>query len=150
MNGLVDFATDSFYAAMPITLAELEVPTSVYRFDQTDTFEQSIYEGYAYHCLDTTLLCRLPAVAGPEAPISMRATADAMSHSLTAFVYGNQPWEPFKSNGKVMFFNSDQTGLVDWPSGARWKPFMATNEKAIMFAQAGCALLPFVTSILLK
>lgn len=81
-RGLLDFSTDSFYAALPVTLADRNVPTSVYRFDQIDPFEESIYRGYAYHCLDTPLLCRLPGVAGPQAPSSLRATADFFSRSL--------------------------------------------------------------------
>jgi carboxylesterase type B len=119
VGGLVDFITDSFYAALPISLAKLEVPTSVYRFDQRDNFEGSTYQGYAYHCLDTPLLSRFPAVAGPQAPNSMRATADLLSRSLTEFTHGNQPWASYKDEEKVMLINGDQSGLVDWPNNCR-------------------------------
>lgn len=143
-RGLLDFSTDSFYAALPVTLADRNVPTSVYRFDQIDPFEESIYRGYAYHCLDTPLLCRLPGVAGPQAPSSLRATADFFSRSLTEFLYGNPPWECFKDSGKVMLVNGEQSGLVDWPNDSRWKQFMLTKEGAIQFANAGCALVSYM------
>jgi hypothetical protein len=142
--GLLDFSTDSFYAALPLLLASRNVPASVYRFDQTDPFQESVYKGYAYHCLDTPLLCRLPAVAGPHAPSEMQATADFLSRSLAEFVHGTQPWEPAKGTSKLMLINGDQSSLVDWPDDCRWKQFMSTKESAEKFANAGCALVSYM------
>lgn len=150
VKGLVDFSTDSFYAALPIILAERNVPASVYRFDQTDTFHESVYKGYAYHCLDTPLLCRFPAVVGPQSPGSMRATADQLSRSLTGFIYGSQPWESFGNTGKLMLLNGNQSHQIDWPKDCRWRQFMSTKERSTEFANAGCALVSYMADFYMK
>lgn len=143
VQGLTDFITDTFYAALPAILSELEVPTSIYRFDQADPFENSVYRGYAYHCLDTPLLNRFPAVAGPKALEGLRATADLFSVSIADFVYREQPWECISKNGKVMSINGKESKLVK-PREARWKDFVATKEGATEFAGAGCRLVAYM------
>jgi hypothetical protein len=143
VRGLFDFATDSLFAPFPVTLGAHELPISVYRFDQPDTFGLSPLNGYAYHALDCVFFSRLPAVAGPNAEKSMQATANAMSGAVSDLVYGEQPWEPFEKAGKVMLFNGEESGLVTFPSKKRWSQFVSTKERAELFRAAGRTLLSY-------
>ena len=122
---------------------------SVYRFEQKDIFRESLYRNYAYLCLDTPLLCRLPLVAGAQAPSEMKATADFLPRSLADFVYGIQPWEPFKDTGKAILIDGDQNHLVE-PEECRWKHFMTTKESAERFAKAGYALVSYIANFYMK
>ncbi|KAK2762348.1 hypothetical protein FQN54_001358 [Arachnomyces sp. PD_36] len=138
LEGLLDMTAESFYAMFPPTMGEVRSPPiSLFRLEQIDPFEQSIYKGYAYHCLDTVLLCRFPAVAGPHAPADLRESANAMTKTFACFVRGEQPLDPFHETGKVFIFNGSKTGSVNWPRNERWRRFMSTDERAKRFIDAG-------------
>lgn len=138
LEGLMEMTAESFYGMFPPTVGEVRSPPiSLFRLEQIDPFEQSIYKGYAYHCLDTVLLCRFPAVAGPQAPAELQKSADAMTKAFACFVCGERPLDPFHETGKVFIFNGSKTGFVGWPKNERWRRFMSTDERAKRFIDAG-------------
>lgn len=144
VKGLIGFATDSTFGSFMESMGSHTSPStlvSMYRFDQVDTFEQSPFFGYAYHALDNVFICRLPAVAGKEAPSEVRATADALSDSVCKFVYGKQPWEPYNLSKQIKSFNGFQTGLVEWAGLAQWKAVATTPARSDMLKKSARALM---------
>lgn len=107
-----------------------QLPVYVYRFDQPDVQDGSIHQGNAYHLLDLAYLCRLPAVAGKEAPFSCRATADAFSEMLTEYVYGSSPWVTYSEGKEIMIFDGQQTRVERHEIGPlRWARVLGTPER---------------------
>ncbi|KIW91326.1 uncharacterized protein Z519_08222 [Cladophialophora bantiana CBS 173.52] len=133
LQGFVDMATDSIFTGLPFTIAEepsASPPISLYRFDQADTFSQSPLNGYAYHALDNSFFCRLPAVAGPGADPDMKETADRLSEATINFAYGSQPWETYSSNHSIMVFNGNKSGIVKLSEMDRWRRITMSGNLA--------------------
>lgn len=146
-EGFLDLASDCMYALMPFDLGNCPLPVSVYRFEQTDDFDQSVYKGYAYHCLDNAYFFRLPAIVGDQANEARKRTADSLSVAFLNFVYGEQPWEPLRQRGRVMVFKDQAGGLSEAQRHQRWLQFVDTEEQADLFAQAGLRLLQYMASL---
>ncbi|KFY66364.1 hypothetical protein V496_02088 [Pseudogymnoascus sp. VKM F-4515 (FW-2607)] len=143
LSGLVDLTTDAFFGLFPHVLGDLEMPISVFRFDQPDTFEPSVFKGYAYHCIDTPFLCRLPAVAGPKASKAMQKTADAVTKATTEFVYGIEPWEPYHISNNVMSFNGDESGVIICLKEEKWRRFVNTKQRMACLVDTSRLLMTF-------
>ena len=147
LEGLSSFFTDSVFARATCKLGDCVKEGSpavmAYVFSQKDTLEGSPYGPYAYHTLDCPFLGRLPAVAGPNAPKEMRATADALSKAVVDTVRGNPLWESFNKEEKVMVFEGEESGLREMESKQRWGPLTDTREKEVAFTQGGVMLLTY-------
>lgn len=143
LNGLLSLTTEGFFGLFPQALGHLRTPISVYRFEQTDTFEQSIYRYKSYHCLDLPFLCRVPAVAGPHADIAMRSTSDALTEAVATFVNGAQPWDPFHNSYKVMVFNGKASGVRQWPADERWRQFFTTEDRSSVLVDTARLLMTY-------
>ena len=141
LSSLCQLYTDTLFATVPSLVASKSLtPVTVFSFEQTDDFEASLFKGYSYHAFDNVFFCRLPAVAGDDAPAAMRATADAFSSSIADVIYGKQPWEIYTTSKRVMRFDGNKSGLVN-PSGLdKWKPFMSSVEREKKFKLLGKAL----------
>jgi carboxylesterase type B len=137
LSGLLDLTTESFFGLFPQALGELRAPISVYRFEQPDTFERSIYRYKAYHCLDLPFLFRMPAVASPDADAAMRSTADFLTDAIATFVNGEQPWDPFHTSHKMMVFRGRDSGLRQWPDNERWRKFFTTPDQSSVLVDTG-------------
>ena len=129
--------TDSIFSGLPHTITEnpssdSSPPISLYRFDQADTFPQSPYQGYAYHALDNSFFCRLPAVAGPNADPETRETANRLSQATLDFAYGSQPWPAFTEKRGIMAFNGSKSGHVELKEDEkdRWRRVTMSGDLA--------------------
>ncbi|KAI1619315.1 Alpha/Beta hydrolase protein, partial [Exophiala viscosa] len=136
LSGFVEFASDCLYTRMPQALSQAQFPISIYRFEQIDDFNGSVYRGSAYHCLDNAYLFRLPAIAGTDAPEARRLTTDAVSDRFLAFVYGTQAWEPFKTGQKIMYFNGANSGLVESKAFEKLSQLVSTEERETILIDA--------------
>ena len=143
LDGLISLTTESFFGLFPQALAPRSTPVSVYRFEQTDTFEQSFYRGKAYHCLDLPFLWRSPAVAGDSADTWMRATADVLTDAVTTFVHGQQPWDCFPTTQTVMVFNGKDSGARKWLNNERWKRFFSALDRSTALVDTGRLLMTY-------
>ncbi|KIW97430.1 uncharacterized protein Z519_01014 [Cladophialophora bantiana CBS 173.52] len=142
LKGLIQFTSDgSFGSLMESMRSYTATPISIYRFDQVDPFEHSPFLGYAYHALDNAFICRLPAVAGAEAPKQLRITADAYTKSVCEFVHGRQPWVSSGSSQKIQSFNGFLTGLVEWTGFPQWNALATTADHAAMLKRGARALM---------
>lgn len=113
-----------------------QLPVYVYRFDQPDVQDGSIYRGSSYHLLDLAYLCRLPAVAGKGAPLSCRATADAFSEMLAKYVYGSNPWVNYSEGKEIMIFDGQQTRMERHEIGPlKWAKVLGAPERERRFGQ---------------
>ncbi|KIW13299.1 hypothetical protein PV08_08487 [Exophiala spinifera] len=124
LRGLIDMVTDASFSALPYIVAEQSSaapPISLYRFDQQDPFSKSPFYGFAFHSLDNAFFCRYPALAGPSAADDVKATVDLFNGAVLDFTYGNQPWETYKENQRVMVFNGKRSGLVKIDEPDRWR-----------------------------
>ncbi|KIX95443.1 uncharacterized protein Z520_08960 [Fonsecaea multimorphosa CBS 102226] len=131
LQGFIDMATDSIFSGLPFIIAENpseSLPVSLYRFDQADTFSQSPLKGYAYHALDNSFFCRLPAVAGPNADPEVRETANRLSAAVIEFAHGSQPWETFSSRHRIMVFNGTKSGIVELKEEDRWRRITMSGD----------------------
>jgi carboxylesterase type B len=145
-KGVLRFSADALYVVMPLKLARsLKLPVSLYRFDQVDTCESSVFRNHAYHCLDLTYLFRMPIVTDSESSKSMQDLADKLSETFTDFVHGEQPWRIFgTAPEKVMMFNGSESKLVDWTENdERSRQFMHTSESQNSFIDAGYRLITY-------
>ncbi|KIW34465.1 uncharacterized protein PV07_01243 [Cladophialophora immunda] len=152
VKALIAFASDATFGSLMESMGShthTSTPVSLYRFDQVDTFEQSPFLGYAYHALDNVFICRLPAVAGKQAPLELRLTADALTESVCKFVYGKQPWAPYSLSGQIKTFNGHQTGLIDWTGSAQWKALATTPARVDMLKKSARALMSITKEELL-
>lgn len=143
LDGLISLTTESFFGLFPQALAPRSTPVSVYRFEQTDTFEQSFYRDKAYHCLDLPFLWRSPAVSGASADAWMRSTADALTDTIARFVNGQQPWECFQTTHTVMVFNGKNSGVTKWPNSERWKRFLPSPDRSMVLVDTGRRLMTY-------
>ncbi|ODM15523.1 hypothetical protein SI65_09126 [Aspergillus cristatus] len=137
MERLRALATDACFHRVGYNISKKnpELPVYVYRFDQPDVQDGSIHRGDAYHLLDLAYLCRLPAVAGKEAPLSCRATVDAFSDMLTKYVYGYSPWETYSDGKEIMIFDGQQTRVEKQEiAPLRWR-VLGTPERGRRFGQ---------------
>lgn len=146
LNGLLDLTTESFFGLFPKALGQLRAPVSVYQFEQPDTFEESNYRDKAYHCLDLPFLCRMPAVAGTHADSDMRLTSDALTLTISTFVCGKQPWEPFHRSQKVMVFKGRESGMRQWPADERWRRFFDTPGRSRVLVDTGRLVMTYDVS----
>jgi hypothetical protein len=127
-DGLMAMQTDCGFSGLPFVVAETESgpPVSVYRFDQVDHLDGSPFRGHAYHSLDNAYFCRYPSVAGPDADVDGRATADRLSSAVLAFAHGRQPWEPYRSDhDTIMVFDGRSSGLAQSDQPSRWRRVLA-------------------------
>lgn len=138
LQGIIDFTTDAFFGLVPYYARQVEVPVNIFRFDQPDSLAG---QEWAYHCLDTPHLFRLPAVAGPQAPESMLATSNIMAKSLLDFLHQRQPWTTFQESGEVMVFDGSKSGPVKVTGQERWVSCAETQEEEDSFVKAGLAFL---------
>ncbi|KAK6375889.1 hypothetical protein LTS17_007711 [Exophiala oligosperma] len=143
LQGLLDLTTESFFGLFPQALGEMRAPISVYRFEQQDTFDESIYKGQSYHCLDLPFLCRLPAVADPRVDASMKATSQILTESVAMLVSGELPWEPFHVLQKVMVINGHDSELKQWPDNERWRRFFTTPDRSRVLVDTGRLLMTY-------
>lgn len=143
LQGLLDLTTESFFGMFPQALGELHAPISVYRFEQQDTFDESIYKGQSYHCLDLPFLYRFPAVAGPHAEAGMRATTEVLTESVAMLVGGEMPWESFHVSRKVMVINGQHSGLKQCPGNERWRLFSTTSARSGILVDTGRQLMTY-------
>lgn len=138
MDRLRALTTDACFHRVGYNISKRnpQLPAYVYRFDQPDVQDGSIHRGNAYHLLDLAYLCRLPAVAGKEAPLSCRATADAFSEMLTKYVYGSSPWSTYSEGKEIMIFDGQQTRVERQEIGPlRWARVLGTPERERRFGQ---------------
>ncbi|OJJ44126.1 hypothetical protein ASPZODRAFT_834990 [Penicilliopsis zonata CBS 506.65] len=142
-KGLFALASDSMFGIAPLKIGQYtKIPVCVYRFDQADVYEKSVFKGYAFHAIDSLYSPRFPALAESSAPRECRATADHHSKMLIDFTYGEQPWETYATGKKIMRFDGENSGLFECPEGlARLEKMMATKEKEIMFRKGPWQLL---------
>jgi carboxylesterase type B len=142
LEGLIRFASEGLFAnVISSATAYTTPPLSIYSFDQVDTSKSSPFYGYAYHSLDNVFTCRLPAVAGDQAPPEWRATADEHSRFLIDFIYGLQPWEVYSSSKRIQSFNGKNSGLVEWTGSQQWISLASTSEREIMLRIGGMVLM---------
>ncbi|RHZ55824.1 putative carboxylesterase [Aspergillus thermomutatus] len=147
LRGFIRVATDACFSRLPYNLARAcNSPDSpslyVYRFDQVDEEGNSPLRGNAFHVLDNTYLCRYPAVAGPAAPPSCQATADAFSRMILCHTYGEAPWESYNIRRLQNVFDGTDTRL----EGVRlddqcWRKFLTTEERVSIFGRLFAALI---------
>ncbi|KAJ9607703.1 hypothetical protein H2200_007781 [Cladophialophora chaetospira] len=134
LAGFVAMATDSIFSGLPFVIAEnssdASPPVSLYRFDQADTFENAPLKGYAYHALDNSFFCRLPAVAGPNADPDMRETADRLSQAVLDFAYGSQPWPAYHEKHRILIFNGKDTHHEELKDQDRWRRITMSGDLA--------------------
>lgn len=150
VRGSIDLTTENFFALFPPVLGEMQAPVSVYRFDQTDTFKQSLRKDRGYHCLDLPFLSLAPAVAGIDAGPSLRATCAALTSAIVDFVSGELPWEPYRVSQKVMVFDGEKSGLRSMPGTKRWRQFFDTPARAKAFVDTGRSLMTYKSEKLTK
>lgn len=143
VHGVVELTTESFFGLFPPAIGDMDATVGIYRFDQTDTFEQSPYRGQAYHCLDLPFLTRTPAVAGINAHPSLKATSDALSSAIAAFVHGDLSWNSYQGSQTVMVFDGGSSGSRHMPSTARWRQFFDTPSRAKVLVDTGRALMTY-------
>ena len=147
LNGLLRFGSDVMFTSVPKHVIASNVgsiiPLHLYRFDQRDEFSTSPFHGYAYHALDNAFFCRLPAVAGEHAPPDCRATADALSRAVIAFVYGEEPWESYKTDpGTIYSIDGAKSGMVAWVDvEGPWNSLATTPERETLMREAARRLL---------
>ncbi|KAL7904471.1 Carboxylesterase [Trichoderma velutinum] len=144
IEGLVRLATDSLFGCIPYTIASRhsELPISMYRFDQTDDDPRSPAQGSAYHSMSNPFFFNFPTVSGPEAPEKARETSRGLITAAIALAYGEQPWEPFSKDRKMMVFGGDEPGLRDLRSeDLRFLKFCASAEDYRAFTGAGGKLI---------
>ncbi|KAH0843168.1 carboxylesterase [Fonsecaea pedrosoi] len=133
LEGFIAMITDSIFSGLPFIIAENpsdSSPISLYRFEQTDTFSQSPLKGYAYHVLDNSFFCRLPAVAGPNADPEARETANRLSAAIIDFTHGSQPWETYSTKKRIMVFNGTKSGIVEVKEEDRWRRVTMSGDLA--------------------
>ena len=134
LAGFVAMTSDSIFSGLPFVIAENSsdesTPVSLYRFDQADTFEQSPLKGYAYHTLDNSFFCRLPAVAGPNADPNMQETANRWSQMVLDFAYGAQPWPAYHSKQRIMVFDGKETRHEELTEQDRWRRVTMSGDQA--------------------
>ncbi len=134
LAGFVAMTTDSIFSGLPFVIAEHSsdesTPVSLYRFDQADTFDESPLKGYAYHALDNSFFCRLPAVAGPNADSNIRETADRLSRMVLDFAYGAQPWPAYHLKQRITVFNGKETRREDLTEQDRWRRVTMSGDQA--------------------
>ncbi|OJD16206.1 hypothetical protein AJ78_03638 [Emergomyces pasteurianus Ep9510] len=143
VHGIVKLTSESFFSLFPEKLGNLNGNVMVLRFDQTDTFEQSVFKGSAYHCLDLPFLCRFPAVAGEHATVDLRETTRAFTTAISKFVNGHQPWEPFHQARKFMILNGSRSGLADSQENEVWRRFFTSEERARCLVDTGRLLMTY-------
>lgn len=142
VRGVIDLTTESFFTLFPPALGEMQASVSVYRFDQTDKFEQSQCKDRAYHCFDLPFLSRTPAVAGADADAALRATSNALTSAIADFVSGELPWEPYHVSQKSMVFG-EKSGLQHVSGTERWRQFFDTAARAKVLVDTGRALMTY-------
>jgi carboxylesterase type B len=146
LRGVLDFSADALYVVMPLLLArKLKPPVSLYRFDQVDTWNSSVFRNYAYHCLDLAYLFRLPSVTSSKASKATQDLTDNISKMITEFVHGRQPWEPFNTiSEKIMVFKGSESKLCDWiEDDEKSKTFMDNPAMQDLFVNAGYRLVTY-------
>lgn len=143
VRGVVELTTESFFALFPPVIGDRNAAVGVYRFDQTDIFEQSQYKDHAYHCLDLPFLTRTPAVAGVDAHPSLKATSDALSSAIAEFVCGNLSWDLYQGSQTIIVFDGSNSGSRRMPSTARWRQFFDTPRRAKALVDTGRALMTY-------
>ncbi|KAH1491204.1 hypothetical protein LV164_000835 [Aspergillus fumigatus] len=147
VRGFIRVATDACFSRLPYNLARAcDSPDSpylcVYRFDQVDEERNSPLRGKAFHVLDNTYLCRYPAVAGPAAPRSCQATADAFSRMILCHTYGEAPWEPYNLRRLQNVFDGTDTRLEEVRLDDQcWRKFLTTEERVSIFGRLFAALM---------
>ncbi|KAH3038043.1 hypothetical protein KXV27_007109 [Aspergillus fumigatus] len=147
VRGFIRVATDACFSRLPYNLARAcDSPDSpylyVYRFDQVDEERNSPLRGKAFHVLDNTYLCRYLAVAGPAAPRSCQATADAFSRMILCHTYGEAPWEPYNIRRLQNVFDGTDTRLEEVRLDDQcWRKFLTTEERVSIFGRLFAALM---------
>ncbi|KAI3057218.1 transcriptional regulator family: Fungal Specific TF [Aspergillus niger] len=143
VQGLVSVLADACFTPLPFNLANNvcrdpthSPPVYIYRFDQPDEDENSVFKGSAYHVLDNTYTCRYPAVAGPSAPRACQATVDRFSEMKLRHAYGEAPWQPYRTSGAWNVFDGENTrvDIVDH-SVHRWEKLLTTEARVRKFAR---------------
>ncbi|PYH76806.1 carboxylesterase [Aspergillus uvarum CBS 121591] len=141
VQGFVSVLADACFAPLPFNLANAcrdpnSPPVYIYRFDQADEDENSVFKGAAYHVLDNTYTCRYPAVAGPTAPRSCQATANRFSEMMLRHAYGEAPWQSYRSSGAWNVFDGENTRVEIVDHGVqRWEKLLTTEARVIKFAR---------------
>ncbi|OAX82190.1 hypothetical protein ACJ72_03459 [Emergomyces africanus] len=143
LRGIVKLTGESFFSLFSEKLGNFDSNVMVLRFDQPDTFEQSAFHGFAYHCFDLPFLCRFPAVAGEHATSDLRETTNAFTTAISRFVSGHQPWEPFHHSRKLMVLDGTRGGLVDSQENETWHRFFTTEERARCLVDTGRLLMTY-------
>ncbi|KAH7336097.1 Alpha/Beta hydrolase protein [Rhexocercosporidium sp. MPI-PUGE-AT-0058] len=161
LPSLIQIGTESLFTSLALDIAKsLRVPTSLYVFDHKDSFPESSLKGYAYHAFDNCFFARFPSVAGPDATLEMRATADLTTSWVSMFVHGEQPWEVWDEDigrGMVVGESVKQDDEVERGGGLggvisivrklegleRIGRMTSTSERKRMFEAAGHKLLSF-------
>ncbi|KAL3483325.1 carboxylesterase [Aspergillus germanicus] len=134
-QGFIALLMDACFTRVPFNLAgACRNPGSpslyIYRFDQPDEEERSGLRGTAFHALDNAYLCRSPAVAGPVAPPTCRATANSFSQMLLRHAYGDAPWHPYSSSGTRYVFDGAQSRLeIANLDAERWNKLLSSEAR---------------------
>lgn len=146
LANFIEFVSDCMYGSVIPAIADRDSPpVYVYRFDQKDVYENSPYHCWAFHSLDNVFFTHFPAVAGPDAPASMRATSEAHSRAVVDLVYGSSPWEPYSKAHRVMAFDGENTDLIKVPD--RWIRFTSTKQREKMYRAAGERVLGYALQL---
>ncbi|KAH8883405.1 carboxylesterase [Thozetella sp. PMI_491] len=143
-KGFVALTTEAFFSRVPYVIGRIKsIPVHIFRFDEIDRNPAGgRYHGWAYHALDNLFLFRFPAVAGPDAHPSSRATSDAFSQLVLATVYGEEPCEPFARSGKIKLLDGEGSPLQDGTEDLeRWKALLNTPEREDIFGKISPKLL---------
>ncbi|PVH80443.1 alpha/beta-hydrolase [Cadophora sp. DSE1049] len=144
-NGVLQYISDIEFARAPFYLednAAGKTPVAIYRFDQPDTFPNSVFKGYAFHSLDSAFFNRLPAVAGPDAPAELRKTADQITGITAEFVAVKLPWEEYRVNKKITLLGGPTPGFGYSPVAdvEKWRKLTNTLERLKKFSMSASEL----------
>ncbi|GLA67599.1 hypothetical protein AtubIFM54640_011267 [Aspergillus tubingensis] len=157
VNAFITLVADACFSRVPFNLASACTGSSassspelyLYRFDQPDEGGNSPVKGAAFHTLDNAYMTRYPAVAGPTAPHSCRATADMFSQMMLRHAYGEAPWDSYvdgrsspdsslSPQSRARFvFEGDQSRLenVSHDETLRWERLLTLEERVKTFAR---------------
>lgn len=138
-DSLVQLGTDFIFGkvAYDVAASHRELPVAYYSFEQKDTFPHSLFKGRAYHSLGNCMIFRLPTVQGPGVvDPDMKITSDLMCEAAVGLAHGEQPWEPFAMNHRIMIFDGERSGLADTSHKPRWSdlPLSPINLSLLMKA----------------